>query len=456
MKLPNFVTRLIAQGGIEKRAGYGDAAIEALLSNASGKVADASATAAVESVIGLAARTLSLATVSPPRLRQAISPAFLAGAGRGLLTSGNAVYGLTIDNGRSTLTPVFDFKVFGQGVHRSQWTYELRYATPAGERTQRILAPGVLHFLINPSPSSPWQGRGPLQLAGLSSQLLGNIESKLKDDASLPTGGMITVPDGAGKEAADTAERAVREGQGKTTIVESMAQGWGQGALAAGPSIRGRDWDQLRFGPDVPDSSIALRDTTAQQVLAAFGLNSKIFNGVGEAARESYRLAIIGVITPLADVLAQELSAMFETPITLDLARAGYRDWQRISRAYAQFVNAQVDPEVIETWLDLPLVGLDDDDDERMDARKRMGGGTTRGVGAGGRRVDSDDNIRTQTLANLQRQADAAEAKWRVSENEAGREYWLMIWKNINADIVALNNRTNVNGNGRTEHAIHD
>ena len=83
----------------------------------------------------------------------------------------------------------------------------------------------------------------------ITAEQLAYIEAKLRDDSKAPTGYLITAPDGVGKAAADTAEGAIRDGQGKITVVESMAQGWGQGALAGGPSPEGQGLGPTEIWP---------------------------------------------------------------------------------------------------------------------------------------------------------------------------------------------------------------
>ena len=65
-------------GGGEKRAGYTDALLGAILAQALGSSSDASRTAAAATAALLWARTLASAEVEPATLRRTVTPAWLA------------------------------------------------------------------------------------------------------------------------------------------------------------------------------------------------------------------------------------------------------------------------------------------------------------------------------------------------------------------------------------------
>ena len=124
-----------------------------------------------------------------------ITPAFLADLARRLFTSGNAVYEIVINEGIS-LVPASDFEVAGSV---GRWVYELETPIPGQSRVarRRVAEDGVVHVRINPSPSEPWRGRAPWQLARVSASTLAYIERSLESEVMVRSAIIIPMPDGS-------------------------------------------------------------------------------------------------------------------------------------------------------------------------------------------------------------------------------------------------------------------
>ena len=189
--------------------------------------------------------------------------------------------------------------------------------------------------MINALPSSRWEGRPPWACAKLTAEALAVIEKSLRADSSIPTGQLLPVPDGLGDPAKNGVRNALIKGKGAITPVETTAQGFGQGRLAAPRD----DYVQRRFGPAIPETSLGMRDGTALQVLHAYGVSEALWAD-GNSQRESRRSLFLDTILPLAALVSQELSLKLDSNISLDFNPSQYRDFQRLSRSLKTFIDA--------------------------------------------------------------------------------------------------------------------
>ena len=291
--------------GLEHRAsdGYSNAAVDALLGSALGNVGQPSATAAVQTCVRAIADPFATATVSGAPMP--ISASFLVDLARRLLLGGNALYLIDLDRlGAIILRPASAF-TFGGNPSRLSYELELPNPNQQGQPLiRRVPAEGVVHVKINAPSSEPWLGRAPWQCAQLTAEALGQIERSLKADSSIPTGLLLPVPDGISNAAKDGIRNALARGKGAITPVETTAGGYGQGRLAAPRN----DYDQKRFGPAIPETSLGMRDRTAVQILRSYGLSEAIW-GDGNAQLQARRSLYLDVIIPLASVIAEELGA---------------------------------------------------------------------------------------------------------------------------------------------------
>ena len=82
--------------------------------------------------------------------------------------------------------------------------------------------------------------------------------------------------------------------------METTAKGFGAGETSAPP----KDWEQKRFGPVTPATSIQLWEGAMLAVLAALGVPPSLYTSQGAALRESYRHLFGSTIEPLAALIA--------------------------------------------------------------------------------------------------------------------------------------------------------
>ena len=85
--------------------------------------------------------------------------------------------------------------------------------------------------------------------------------------------------------------------------------------MAAAPR---RDWVANRLGPSPPDALVRVADAAFTRMLAACGTPPALFDDSdGTAQRESFRRYLHATVTPLATILAHELTARLEVEVRL-------------------------------------------------------------------------------------------------------------------------------------------
>ena len=342
-------TRMQAFLGKEHRAdGYTNAAIDALLSLALGTGGQPSGTAAVATAVQAISAPFGTCRVSGAPVP--LSGSFMVDLVRRLMVGGNALYEIHVEpNGAISLLPASDYKISGSSRSPS---YELEIPRPSGEPIKRRAASdGVVHVMINPTPGSPWRGRAPWQCANLSAEALAFIERSLRSDSSIPTGQLLPIPDAVSRTAKDSIANALSKGQGAISPIETTAGGYGGGGLAAPKG----DYDQKRFGPLIPESSISMRDSTSLAILHSYGISGAILTGDGNAQLIARRSLFLDVIEPLARVVGEELSTKLDSTISLDFGPSQYRDHAHLSRAIKGYADVGLSLSTISTLVGLPL-----------------------------------------------------------------------------------------------------
>ena len=324
-------------GKTEHRADIADAIAAHLEATASGNGApDAAALGAVETAAGLWARAFASATVTPASAATAaLTPSTLASIGRQLAVRGEGVYLIDFDNGALVLQPATAWEIRG-GRMRSSWRYRVELAAPGGVVVRNEPADAVVHVRYATRPGTPWVGVSPLGLADETRQLASWIERRLREEASTRTGYLLPLP----TQAPDSLRADLKKIAGRLLTVDTVAGGWQDGKDAA---PRG-DWESRRLGASPPAAIGSLRQDVRQDVFGAYGIPNAVF-GNASAAREAYRQFLASTISPLAKLVAEELSDKLDTPalaFTFEDMRAA--DIAGRARAYGVLINANMAP----------------------------------------------------------------------------------------------------------------
>ena len=306
--------------------------------------ADVYETAAVQFAVGIIGRAAMAAEVKVQGAT--LDPLTMARLFRQTVLLGESVQLIDLNRrtGMIQLLPVASDPIITGGTAPDSWRYEIRLPRPNGEDpleidqlpVRHIAAEGLVHVRYMPYRSAPWQGVSPLQSAGFTAETLARIERSLQDDAKVPTGGIMPQPDGISDQGIAGIKAAVSAGKGALTLIETTAGNYGLGPGGA-PQ---RDWEQKRFGPDTPASSIQLWEAAMLAVMAALGVPPSMYTSQGGALRESYRHLFGGTLVPLANLVQAELSEKLEEEITISFPERLVSDVSALSRAFSSLVKA--------------------------------------------------------------------------------------------------------------------
>ena len=184
----------------------------------------------------------------------------------------------------------------------------------------------------------------------MTAQQLAKIEKSLDYEAGIPPGHLLPIPDGLSNTSKNAVANTLANGRGGITPVETTAGGFGQGYLAA-PK---QDYDQKRFGPLIPATSIDLRDRAALAILAAMGIPPTLFTSQGTALRESYRNFFTGTVEPLGALIAAELSEKLGQTIEFFFPEIIKSDISARSRAWTSFRQGEMEDAEARRIIGLP------------------------------------------------------------------------------------------------------
>ena len=159
----------------------------------------------------------------------------------------------------------------------------------------------------------------------------------LADEASGPRGMLLPTPvDGA--DPTITALKAdIRSLRGKVALVESTSSGWAADGVQQRPQ---GDWQSRRLGAAPGAPLIEQADLASREVFAACGIPlSIVTTSEGTGQREGFRRLLHSTIMPLAEIVAEELSAKFEVPISLSFDALFAADLAGRARAFQSLVG---------------------------------------------------------------------------------------------------------------------
>ena len=296
--------------------------------------------AIVEFAVGLFSRAFMVAEVDPPI--PGLNPETLSMAAREVMLRGNAVHEIEVlrPRGEIALVPASMYEVRG-GVLPADWRYDLTLDAPSGQlERMNVPAAGVVHLRAGQRYSSRWHGVSPLVSAGMTAAQLATIERSLHHESRTRVAHILPTPDGSDKEQFEQLIKDIRKANGRTVLSETMAAGGGQGALAA-PK---RDYETIRLGPQIPQTSIDLRDRSGLLILGALGIPPQLYMGDGGALREAYRQFLTSEVVPMGKLFAHELEGKLERPIRFNFRELAAADIAARARAYGTLTGAAMDP----------------------------------------------------------------------------------------------------------------
>ena len=315
--------------------GYTDAWIASLLRFASGNGSPIStaATGALESVAGLVGRGFAACEVSGDAMyTAALTPDVLMMMGRSLIRQGDNVYYLDTTNGL-TILPAQTHSVDG-GPLPVGWRYTVSLPGPSTTHSMIVDADDLLHLRYAVDPQTPWRGMGPIGVASDAGRLSAEVLAALADESGGPRGSFLPMPTGddatTGKLKGD-----IRTARGTILTVESMATDWGRGGPA--PTA---DWQQQRFGSTPPAALVELLESARTEVWAACGVSAGMFAAANSASlRESWRVALFGLLSPLGKLVQSELQRKVHPSIVLDWTELRASDLGARARSFQSMIG---------------------------------------------------------------------------------------------------------------------
>lgn len=329
----------------EGRASYTEAAIQAISAGTEGVRNSALMTSAVQAAADAYGRAFAAARVEgPERLQYALGPSLRADMARRLIVEGEGVWYIDVsDAGDVALyEAAVGWTVYGRGPDSMQWRYAIGLPGPTGERTLQVPAEGIVHPRYATEANQPHIGLSPLRLAANSAKLAGSLEALLASEASSPHGYLIPAP----LEQIDNLDALKQDMSvmaGRTALVPSMSGGWGEGSRAT--FAPRSDWTPHRYGVDVPETLLLLRDGVYRAVYAAMGVPAELMGmqSGGTESREAWRRFLHGSIAPLGMILERELQMKLDRSLRLDFETLYASDVSGRARAFQSMVGGGMD-----------------------------------------------------------------------------------------------------------------
>lgn len=287
------------------------------------------ATAAEEVVAGLYERAFAQADVQGV----ALPASLMAIVGRQLATCGECAIDV------ESMAVASDIDVSG-GLSPMAWRYHLHLAAPTGTRSVRRYGMDVWHFRVNATSSEPWRGQSAVKLASQTLAVLRRAEGSLANELQGAVGKIMTVPTGTPEATIAVIKADLKALNGKVSLPESTAGGWGQGAAAAPRD----DWKPHRLGPEPHGGVLEARRDAANMVLAAGGVPIELVTGgEGGGAREAWRRFLHSTVQPLGKLVVEELRRKTGRRVGIDFAALMASDLAGRARAFQGMVNGGLD-----------------------------------------------------------------------------------------------------------------
>ena len=219
-----------------------------------------------------------------------------------------------------------------------RWRYRLDLSQPDGFTQRNVSADQVFHPRINPPANQPWKGQSPLTLAGYSATMLAGIERTMGDEASAPSGYVLSLPTSdSSEEDVNRLAEAMKLARGRTRIVPSATRDW-QDLRPTSPS---GDYQTKRIGANPPESLVTLREQATRDVLAACGIPPSMVSVGGDAAgaREAFRQFVFSTVQPVSKLIEGEARAKLHPATNLTFQGLAAADLQGRARSFKALVD---------------------------------------------------------------------------------------------------------------------
>ncbi|MBY6056642.1 phage portal protein [Leisingera daeponensis] len=293
-------------------------------------VSDGSAalSATVGTCIGAWSRAFAMLTPEP--IPDVLTADILAAIGLDLCLRGESCWHIRVHANSLELVRVAYWDELGSG------RYHLHIARVNTTETVRALEPEVLKLRINPDPATPWKGRSPFQLMGLSPTLMAEIEQAVSSALPMAGKGLLPMPATIPEEQQGKALQGLRNGA--LAVVTSKAD------FATHTGGDRSELKRVDLTPDMQRMDLnPATDSLHERILTACGIPPALVtsNGNAGAMREAYRLFALQTVDPLARQILPELKEKLGVSrLSLDAMMSS--DVAGRARAVGVLVNAGV------------------------------------------------------------------------------------------------------------------
>lgn len=293
-----------------KRETRASAGVTNVLIEAKRQAAVSEGGASLSATIGAAAGIWSRAfAMLVPEPSETLTPDILGLIGLDLFFRGQSVWHIGLSGSELILRRAAFWDNLGRG------RYNLTIPEPNSTDTIRALGEEVLDLRINATPDTPWQGRSPLSMMGLSPNLLANVEAAVFNALPQAGKGLLPFPSTVPQEERDKALQGLRTGN-LATIGSKEDFGHHTGGSRT-------EWRRVELTPDLSkmDLTATARDLN-HRVLSACGVPPGLVTDTGNAGaiREQGRQFTLTTLDPLARMITPELSRK------LGVTRLGLQD----------------------------------------------------------------------------------------------------------------------------------
>ena len=267
---------------------------------------------------------------------------------RELMLTGEALRLIDVHDGKVSLLEVSNWTISSRAgaVSPNDWSYKLTIPAPGGSVTRNVTSDSVIHIRLHVDPLEPWRGRNPLASCPAFSDASRRLERYLEVELRTPVGKIIPVPQAqADYETADgdviSPLTKLKEGLQKldggiATPETMMNTGDGRGSAPL------KDWQPQPLQPVFPGALPNMLDSIRSSVYAACGVPGSLFTSGAASTREAFRAYLVGTLTPITNLMVEEINRKLEISISFDFGSLLSGDVTAKARALKGFVDAGV------------------------------------------------------------------------------------------------------------------
>ena len=294
--------------------------------------------AIVEAIAGTLERSFAQGRLvgGSPKMRAAVHPQLLAGAGRSLIERGEWVASVDrVRNGVWLIRPG-SWEIVGgaDSDDPADWIYKIQCPTPAGHIERERPRARVVHVVARADVlNSPHTGRSLASLTKETQDAVVASERRLKEELSAVTGQVMAHPGVITSDQHKTVKARLESLRGGIALVKQK-----QGMDRAVQTMQSE-----RIGANPPEQLGFLRGQSAELLALAAGIPSSfVRGGRGSEQRESLRIFLFMCVLPLAGMLGAELRRVFDADVELEFSRLNAADLSGRARSAKLLTEAGV------------------------------------------------------------------------------------------------------------------